>query len=125
MPFDLSIQEIRQIREMVSEYGPITPASKKPLLSSRELEYYRNYSRLLSQYRSKFPFSILGDTTDIGRPLQPPPKNLFAEVRVLDDCGEIGTEHGTLNLKKGDTYYVRLGDVEHLIRQGHLALIET
>jgi GINS complex subunit 1 len=112
-----------QIREIVSQHGPMIPNFIKPLLSGKELEFYRHYARLLSQYRSRFPSFLLGNITDIGRSQQLPPKSLYIEVRVLQDCGDIETEHGTLHLKKGDTYYVRLDDVEHLIRQGYLAPI--
>jgi GINS complex subunit 1 len=114
---------LEKVHDVVSQYGPMVPASMKPLLSGKELDFYRHYARLLSQYRSKFPSSVLGNITDIGRTQQLPPKTLYVEIRVLHDCGEIETEHGTLHLKKNDTYYVRLNDVEHLIRQGHLALI--
>jgi GINS complex subunit 1 len=114
---------MNKICALVSENGPMIPSTIKPLLSVHELEFYRNYVRILSQYRSKFPVSIFGDTTDIGRSHQLPPKNLYIEVRILQDCGKIQTEHGILDLKQGDTCYVRLSDVEHLIRQGYLVPI--
>ncbi|CAG8876327.1 unnamed protein product [Penicillium nalgiovense] len=49
-----------------------------------------------------------------------PPKDLFIDVRVLKDAGEIQTEYGVINLTKNSQLYVRQGDVERLIAQGFL-----
>jgi len=51
---------------------------------------------------------------------QQPPKNLYIEVRVLEDCGEILTESGSINLERNTTHFLRRSDVEHLVRQGML-----
>jgi len=47
-----------------------------------------------------------------------PPKDLFVEIRVLKDCGEIVTDSGTMILNEGTTHHVRRTDVEQLIRNG-------
>jgi GINS complex subunit 1 len=74
-----------------------------------------------------------------------PPKDLFIDVRVLKDAGEVQTEYGyvypgfalsrewfvksrfsltfrhrSINLTKNSQFYVRLADVERLIAQGYL-----
>jgi len=49
-----------------------------------------------------------------------PPKELFVEVRVVKDCGELQTEHGMVNLQKNSQHFLRRTDVEHLIKQGYL-----
>jgi len=49
-----------------------------------------------------------------------PPKELFVEVRVLEDCGRIQTEYGTVNLVKNSQHYLRRTDVERLVQQGYL-----
>ena len=54
-----------------------------------------------------------------------PPKDLMIEVRALEDCGEIMTETGAINLTKNSTHFVRRADVQHLIRQNMLRQIET
>lgn len=55
---------------------------------------------------------------------QQPPKDLFVEVRVLRDCGEIMTENGLVNLEANSTHFLRRVDVEQLIRQGLLEQIK-
>jgi GINS complex subunit 1 len=55
-----------------------------------------------------------------------PPKNLFIEIRVLEDCGELVTADGTvIKLDRGATEYVKKNDVEHLIKQGFVVPTET
>ena len=49
-----------------------------------------------------------------------PPKDLYIEVRVVVDCGEIMTDTGSVNLEAGTVHFLRRSDVEHLIRQGML-----
>ena len=49
-----------------------------------------------------------------------PPKEMCIEVRVLQDCGEIMTDQGPVNLEKGTNHFLRRTDVEGLIRQGML-----
>jgi GINS complex subunit 1 len=49
-----------------------------------------------------------------------PPRDLFIDVRVLKDAGEIQTEYGAINLTKNSQFFVRQGDVERLIQQGFL-----
>lgn len=53
-----------------------------------------------------------------------PPKDLFVEVRVLRDCGEVMTENGAVNLEANSTHFLRRVDVEQLIRQGLLEQIK-
>ena len=53
-----------------------------------------------------------------------PPKDLYIEVRVLKDCGEIFTENGPVNLEINSTHFLRRVDVESLIRQGMLVQVK-
>jgi GINS complex subunit 1 len=67
---------------------------------------------------------VKGQWTDIDLtgPLEPP-RDLFIDVRVLKDAGEIQTEYGTINLTKNSQFFVRQGDVERLIQMGFLQRI--
>ncbi len=56
---------------------------------------------------------------------QEPPKELNVEVRVLEDCGELMTERGVVELKKGTTVFCRRADVSMHIRRGHLEQTEN
>lgn len=65
------------------------------------------------QYKSSFPdIDLSGDLE--------PPTNIFIDVRVLRDGGEVQTEYGVFNLIKDSQFYVRKSDVERLIQQGYL-----
>ncbi|KAE8383696.1 hypothetical protein BDV26DRAFT_95380 [Aspergillus bertholletiae] len=82
-------------------------------LSPEEEEYFRLYSDMLAAYKGQWT------DIDLTGPLEPP-KDLFIDVRVLKDAGEIQTEYGVINLTKNSQLYVRQGDVERLIAQGFL-----
>ncbi|EXJ85956.1 GINS complex subunit 1 [Capronia coronata CBS 617.96] len=82
-------------------------------LSPEEESYFRRYVDLLAQYKGQWT------DIDLTGPLEPP-RDLFIDVRVLKDAGEIQTEYGVINLTKNSQFYVRHGDVERLIQMGFL-----
>ncbi|KAJ5086609.1 hypothetical protein NUU61_007916 [Penicillium alfredii] len=82
-------------------------------LSPEEEEYFRQYGDMLATYKGQWTDIDLTGTLE-------PPKELFIDVRVLKDAGEIQTEYGVINLTKNSQLYVRQGDVERLIAQGFL-----
>ncbi|KAL8942736.1 MAG: hypothetical protein Q9216_001484 [Gyalolechia sp. 2 TL-2023] len=82
-------------------------------LSPEEEEYVRNYSDMLAAYKGQWTDIDLTGSLE-------PPTDLFIDVRVLKDAGEIQTEYGAINLTKNSQFYVRQGDVERLIAQGYL-----
>ena len=101
-------------------------------LSPEEEEYVRQYGDMLSSYKGQWT------DVDLTGSLEPP-RDLFIDVRVLKDAGEIQTEYGyvhdhticvaihayrrhssAISLTKNSQFYVRQGDVERLIAQGYL-----
>ncbi|KAI9677267.1 MAG: DNA replication protein psf1 [Trizodia sp. TS-e1964] len=82
-------------------------------LSPEEEEYVRRYGELLAAYKGQWT------DVDLTGSLEPP-RDLFIDVRVLKDAGEIQTEYGAITLTKNSQFYVRQGDVERLIAQGFL-----
>ncbi|KAJ5762360.1 uncharacterized protein N7511_005742 [Penicillium nucicola] len=82
-------------------------------LSPEEEEYFRLYGDMLAAYKGQWTDVDLTGTLE-------PPRDLFIDVRVLKDAGEIQTEYGVINLTKNSQLYVRQGDVERLISQGFL-----
>ncbi|KAM3073240.1 DNA replication protein psf1 [Clarireedia jacksonii] len=82
-------------------------------LSPEEEEYVRQYSDLLAAFKGHWTDIDLTGSLE-------PPRDLFIDVRVLKDAGEIQTEYGAINLTKNSQFYVRQGDVERLIAQGYL-----
>lgn len=82
-------------------------------LGPDEMEYGRRYNELLAAYKGQWT------DVDLTGSLEPP-KDLYIDVRVLKDAGEIQTEYGTITLTKNSSFFVRSSDVERLIRQGYL-----
>lgn len=66
------------------EGGATGPESS---LSPEEEEYVRQYSDLLAAYKGQWTDIDLTGSLE-------PPKDLFIDVRVLKDAGEIQTEYG-------------------------------
>lgn len=96
-----------------SAFSGVTSRLSMANLSHAEQEYYKQYQRLVMHYKSGFPdLDLLGDLE--------PPTNIFIDVRVLKDGGEVQTEYGVFNLIKDSQFYVRKSDVERLIQQGYL-----
>ena len=85
-------------------------------LSPAETDFLRSYANLVREYKSAFI-----DTVDLSAGmLEQPPKDLHCQVRVLKDVGEIETEQGSINFRKGSLVFVRRADVERLIASGIL-----
>ncbi|KAI1846819.1 hypothetical protein JX265_004789 [Neoarthrinium moseri] len=82
-------------------------------LSPQEEDYVRQYSDLLAAYKGQWTDIDLTGSLE-------PPRDLFIDVRVLKDAGEIQTEYGAITLTKNSQFFVRQGDVERLIAQGYL-----
>lgn len=82
-------------------------------LSHPEQEYYRQYQDLVLDFKSGFAdIDLSGDLE--------PPTDIFIDVRVLKNGGEVQTEYGVFNLIKDSQFYVRKLDVDRLIQQGYL-----
>jgi GINS complex subunit 1 len=85
-------------------------------LSAEEEQYVHQYSELLAQYKGQWTDIDLTGSLE-------PPQDIFVDVRVLRDAGEIQTEYGSLNLTKNSQFFVRKGDVESLIQQGYVQVL--
>lgn len=69
------------------ESNAATNASGQSSLSPEEEEYFRLYSEMLAAYKGQWTDIDLTGSLE-------PPKDLFIDVRVLKDAGEIQTEYG-------------------------------
>jgi GINS complex subunit 1 len=65
----------------------MNPDGNSSHLSPEEEEYVRQYSDLLAAYKGQWTDIDLTGSLE-------PPKDLFIDVRVLKDAGEIQTEYG-------------------------------
>lgn len=93
--------------------GRLSVSSGSSSLSAEEEQYFHQYSDLLAAYKGQWTDIDLTGSLE-------PPKDIFIDVRVLKDAGEIQTEYGSITLTKNSQFYVRQGDVERLIQQGYL-----
>ncbi|KAJ2909968.1 DNA replication protein psf1 [Coemansia aciculifera] len=97
------------------------PASVTLRLSPEEQNYARDYARLNSSYRDAIENQLCpSDSLNWTADGELPPRDLFIEVRVVKDCGEIVTENGVVNLQAGTQHYLHRSDVEHLVTIGYL-----
>ena len=99
------------------EVGTVLPKELRSNLKSTELNYFKQYNNVLGNYMRDIDFDLTSGVA--------PPKDLFVEVLVLENCGEIYTDHGPVRLDASTTHYLRLNDVEHLIRQGKLKQLSS
>lgn len=124
----------QQVRDGAAAAGSGMGDSSTSSLSPHEEDYVRQYSDLLAAYKGQWTDIDLTGSLE-------PPRDLFIDVRVLKDAGEIQTEYGygirttlcdmprgfvliivssAITLTKNSQFYVRQGDVERLIAQGYL-----
>lgn len=109
---DLSGQQVRDGSSRNST-GLTSGDGSTSSLSPQEEDYVRQYGDLLAAYKGQWTDIDLTGSLE-------PPRDLFIDVRVLKDAGEIQTEYGAITLTKNSQFYVRQGDVERLIAQGYL-----
>lgn len=86
---DLSGQQLRDVTDRSNAIGPAGRAadSNTSSLSPQEEDYVRQYSDLLAAYKGQWTDIDLTGSLE-------PPRDLFIDVRVLKDAGEIQTEYG-------------------------------
>lgn len=89
------------------------PSYLQNSLCPEEEEYVRLYGDFLAGYKGQWTDIDLTGSLE-------PPRDLFVDVRVLRDAGEVQTEYGAITLSKNSQFYVRQSDVESLIAQGYL-----
>jgi len=82
---DLAAQQQREGQQGGAELG--NGEGNSSSLSPEEEEYVRQYSDLLAAYKGQWTDIDLTGSLD-------PPRDLFIDVRVLKDAGEIQTEYG-------------------------------
>lgn len=86
---DLSGQQLRDGTDRGNAPGPAgrSTDSGTSSLSPQEEDYVRQYSDLLAAYKGQWTDIDLTGSLE-------PPRDLFIDVRVLKDAGEIQTEYG-------------------------------
>jgi GINS complex subunit 1 len=83
----VDVLEQQQPSEAGEDRGVAQAAGGHSSLSPEEEEYFRQYGDMLAAYKGQWTDIDLTGTLE-------PPKDLFIDVRVLKDAGEIQTEYG-------------------------------
>mmetsp|Transcript_20619 Transcript_20619/g.25496 ORF Transcript_20619/g.25496 Transcript_20619/m.25496 type:complete len:214 (-) Transcript_20619:208-849(-) len=103
-----------KLRQLRWETGGVIPPGVRPLLSESEMDFWREYDKLIGRYAAAIDCDLMANLS--------PPEDDYVEVRVVEEgLGDITTEFGgSVRLDLGTTHHLRRVDVEHLIRQGVL-----
>eukprot|EP01132_Coremiostelium_polycephalum_P004982 gene4982-6203_t len=92
----------------------ILPNQLKEHMSQNEIKFFTDYDKILTNLHTKIGLDL---TVDVKQP----PKELYIEVRVLKEMGEVVLNSGsTVSLNLNTTHFVRRSDVETMITQGIL-----
>ena len=76
-------------------------------MSKEEKEFLSKYKKIIQDYGQEEKIDL-----DLTKNLDPP-KDLYIEVRVQEDCGEFKTsDGGVLKLDKNSTHYLKISDVK-------------
>jgi GINS complex subunit 1 len=112
-------QRVNKLKDILWNVG-LQSKYRREILASlgpTEQKFLDEYGDMVNAYKQSFLEIDLGGLDGGGLD---PPVDLFIEVRVLRDAGEIETEYGSLNLSKGNQFYVKRTEVESLIKAGYL-----
>jgi GINS complex subunit 1 len=83
-----AIERQQQSKQPITNLDPSSaPSTNESSLSPEEEEYFRQYNDMLAAYKGQWTDIDLTGSLE-------PPKDLFIDVRVLKDAGEIQTEYG-------------------------------
>lgn len=82
------VLELQQAKvSSTNQDGSSIPSNNESSLSPEEEEYFRQYNDMLAAYKGQWTDIDLTGSLE-------PPKDLFIDVRVLKDAGEVQTEYG-------------------------------
>ena len=89
-------------------------------MDERDKKYYQEYLNLIKRYSKTLSLNDI----DIFKSYNPP-KDLYVEVRALDEIGTIDLkDSGEMKIEKNHTYHLKRSDVEIYIRKGLMVINE-
>ncbi len=107
------------MEKIVWEGGSSIPEQILNKLDEKDKKYYDEYKRIVNLYSKKLSLCDLDLTQDFT-----PPKDLFVEVRALENL-KITEKSGTVrSIKKNQSYLLKRSDAESYIRRGSLVVNE-
>ena len=116
---------LTRVERLAWESGKHMPDHLGEKLSHAEMEYFKFYSDNIDSYNKAVSNMFSNDSNNIDLTVDfNPPKDLFLEVRVNKDYGNvILPESGEVRLQKNTTHLLRRSEVDHLIKRGIMAEI--
>lgn len=108
---------LERLQRVAWECGKHLPPHILAELSPSEVNYFNAYVESIDAVSKEYSqFTALDLTVDMN-----PPKELFIEVRVKKEYGQVVLpESGEVNLKKNTTHFLRRSEADQLIKQGIL-----
>lgn len=101
------------------EYNKDIPEQILSKMDEKDKNYQEQYYNLINKYSK----NISECDFDLTKNYQPP-KEIYIEVRALQDINNLKTFEGEINVVKNHTYSFRKNDIEHYIRKGLFAINE-
>ncbi|KAJ5079032.1 partner of sld5 [Anaeramoeba ignava] len=105
----------KKLIEMRWDFGSVIPNQIRENITQNEESFHHEYCQILEDYMNSLDLDLTQDH-------QPPSNDLYIEVRVLKDYGQIFIDGGQsiVELKKNSRLFLRRVDAENLIREGVL-----
>jgi hypothetical protein len=100
--------------------GANLPPHMKLVIDDKDKKYYDDYLNIINKYAKTQSFINM----DLNKDLTPP-KDLYIEVRAINDIGVLNLKDGnSLFIKKNCSYLMKRSDVEDHIRNGNMSINE-
>lgn len=110
---------MNKIENLIWKSTGFIPEQVGNIMNEKDKQYYESYNNLINHYSKMLSFSDMDLTKDYN-----PPKELYVEVRALDNINNIKTYEGVVNVEKNHTYSFRKSDIEHFLRRGMFVINE-
>ncbi len=89
-------------------------------MDERDRKYYSEYSKLINKHSKTQCLVELDLTKDYH-----PPKDLYLEVRALEDIKDITIKNGnSISVTRNNTYLLKRSDIDIYIRRGLFSINE-
>ncbi|GLI68790.1 hypothetical protein VaNZ11_013284 [Volvox africanus] len=111
-------ERMQRLREMRWTLRAL-PEAQKARCCQSEIQFYNDYSRVLSVYMSRAEGLGMDLTLDTR-----PPKDTFVNVRGLKDAGEVIISYGRATILNGTIISLPSEEAEPLIRDGTVEVVE-
>ena len=108
-----------KLQKLTWDGGNILPSQIENVLDEKDKIYYEEYNKIINKYSKTQSYIEIDVTKDYT-----PPKDLYVEVRALDN-GKIKEKNGNvMNININQTYLLKKSDIDLWIRRGLFTINE-